>query len=289
MQDSAPLHRIYQVTSIGRPLDPAWPSNRAVMFLMPAAALAGFAFALLGGMPVLAGLWVAAVFALAVFGTWALARELLPDDHVASFVSMGLGFMTALAYLTPGLLVLFTTLGLVRIVNRSTGLKARTSDSIVVTCLLVWTVYATESPWFGMVGAVAFFLDGVLVKPQKKQWLFSLLCFGCMVVYIVDHDVDWWLVLVPDVLLEWLAVLALLMFALSLFLLKKVHSRGDTDHVRLDVERVKAGMGIAILATLQGLEVMPQVALLVATIGGLCLGIAFRRAFRSPVKGLRAG
>jgi hypothetical protein len=38
---------------------------------------------------------------------------------------------------------------------------------------------------------------------------------------------------------------------------------------------------------LQGLEALPQVILLIATIGGLCIGIAFRRSFRNPVKGLR--
>jgi len=40
---------------------------------------------------------------------------------------------------------------------------------------------------------------------------------------------------------------------------------------------------------LQGLESMTHVILLVAAIGGLCIGMTFRRAFRSPAKGLRAG
>jgi hypothetical protein len=53
---------------------------------------------------------------------------------------------------------------------------------------------------------------------------------------------------------------------------------------QLDLARVKAGMVIGVLATLQGLESMPQVILPLASIGGLCIGIAFRRAFRSPVK-----
>jgi hypothetical protein len=280
--------RLYSLTSIGRPLDPTWPSNRAVLILMPLAAVAGMILSLSAGAGVRSVLYSGFAFALAVFGAWALARELLPDDHVAAFVSMALGFLASISYATPGLLLLFSTLGLVRIVNRSTGLAARTSDSLLVTVLVIWVVYACHYPWFGVVAALAFFLDGILKKPLKRQWLFALICFGSMVVFVVDHDVAWWPVFVPDTLMEWIAVLVLLLFSMNLLLLKKIHTKGDTSEERLELERVKAGMAIGILAGLQGLEEMPQVVLLIATIAGLCVGIMFRRAFRSPAKGLRA-
>ena len=256
---------------------------------MPIAALCGLVFSLYKGVEFLPALQNALVFLLAVFGCWALARELLPDDQPAAFVSMALGFLVCLALLTPGLLVLFTTLGLVRVVNRSTGLEARTSDSIVVTLLVIGSVYTSQSPWIGAVGAVAFFLDGVLKSPQKKQWLYALICFGSMIIFMVDHQVPWWRIMVPDTLLEWLALLALLVFSLNIILLKKIHSKGDVNDKRLNLERVKAGMAISVLATLQGLDNMTNVVLMVASIGGLCLGITFRKAFKSPAKGLRAG
>jgi len=280
--------RLYRYTAIGRPLDPAWPSNKAVLILMPLAAFAGLGWSLWTGAELWPALHVALIFVLAVFGSWALARELLPDDQAAAFVSMALGFLAALTYLTPGILTLFATLGLVRVVNRSTGLAARTGDSVAVTLLVIWTVYASQTPWFGAVAALAFFLDGVLKKPMKKQWLFAFICLGSMVVYIVDHDVVWWPVFVPDSLMEWIAVAAVLLFSMNLLLLKKVHSRGDMGQERLELERVKAGMTVGMLAALQGLEQMSQVILLVAAVGGLCIGITFRRAFRSPAKGLRA-
>jgi hypothetical protein len=284
MEPHVTQQRLYKYTAIGRPLDPSWPSNNAVLILLPLAALTGLGWSLIAGEGIWPALHRAVIFALAVFGCWALARELLPDDHVAAFVSLALGFLAAIAFLTPGLLVLFTTIGLVRVLNRSSGLRARISDSIMVTLLVIWTVYATQSPWFGAVAALAFFLDGVLRKPCKRQWLFALICFGSMVVYIVDYDVTWWPLFVPDTLLKWLAVLAALLFFLHLVLLKKVDSRDDVKQEQLDLARVKAGMVIGVLATLQGLESMPQVILPLASIGGLCIGITFRRAFRSPVK-----
>jgi hypothetical protein len=280
-------HRIYRYTSIGRPLDPAWPSNKAVLFLAPIALLLGFTWSLMMGQDWQSALSNGGVFALAIFGTWALGRELLPDDHAAAFVSMAVALLACMNYYSPGLWVLFTTLGLVRIVNRSTGLKARLRDSVVVFLMVVMTVYATGSPWFGAVAALAFGLDASLKEPQRRQLLFTILCLATMVVYIVDHDTDWLAFQAPGALIQWIAIATTLLFGLNLPLLKKVHSKGDVGDKRLDPERVKAGMAIAMLAALQGLGQMVDVILLVATITGLCLGIAFRRSFRTSGKGLR--
>jgi hypothetical protein len=153
--------------------------------------------------------------------------------------------------------------------------------------MVIMTVYATESPWFGAVAALAFGLDASLKEPQRRQLLFAILCLATMVVYIVDHDTDWLAFQAPGALIQWIAIATTLLFGLNLPLLKKVHSKGDVGDKRLDPERVKAGMAIAMLAALQGLGQMVDVILLVATITGLCLGIAFRRSFRTSGKGLR--
>lgn len=259
------------------------------MILVPLAALVGLVWALYSGADWGVSLHAALVFAAAVFGCWALARELLPDDQVSAFISMLLGFLTAFSFPSPGLLTLFCTLVLVRIINRSSGLLPRLGDSIAVTVLVIITIYATDSAWFGLVGAAAFLLDGLLKRPAKRQWAFALICFLATVVYAVDHDVVLLQVKVPQSLLLWLCIIALLFFLLQVLMLKKIHSRGDADNKRLELERVKGGMVIGILATVQGLDQLSQVAFIAATIGGLSLGIAFRRAFRSPVKGLRSG
>jgi hypothetical protein len=200
---------------------------------------------------------------------------------------MAMAFLACLAFYSPGLMVLLSTLGLVRIVNRSTGLAARLSDSVVVSVLVIATVYATQSPWLGAVAALAFVLDASLKNPLRRQLLFAALCLASMVIYIVDYDVNWLSIQAPGSLLQWLAILCTLMVGLNLYLLKKIHSRGDVGGKRLNLDRVRAGMVIALLALLQGLDKMPEVILLLATIAGLCLGMAFRRSFRSTAKGLR--
>lgn len=275
-------HRIYQYSSIGRPLDPAYPTNKAVLIMLPLAALLGAAFAGLKGGSGLDMLQMAIRFSLILFGSWALARELAPDDNTAAFISGCIAMFAAFLVEAPGLLVVFGTLGLVRIVNRSTGLQARKSDSFIVMVLAIWIMYSAASPFFGIVAGLAFILDGTLRDPLRRQWIFGLLCIGGSIVYMVDHDFTLAQVSAPATLFEWISLLFLLIFALDTLLLKKVRSRGDMARSKLDVNRVRGGMVIGFLAALQGINQPHGVVIIVSTIAGLCIGIAFRKGFKSP-------
>ena len=278
-------HRIYKYTSIGRPLEPDYPTNKAVLILMPLAALLGALTAWLGGSQGMQILQAAISFVLIAFGSWALARELFPDDNPAAFVSMALAILAALSFDSPGILIVFATLGLVRIVNRSTGMAARKTDSIIVMLLVFWVIYATQSPFFGAVAAMAFLFDGSLKEPLRHQWVFALICFGGMIVYMVDHDVGLAYFSAPDSLLEWLSLVMLLILALDMFLLKKIRSCADMNGKALDLTRVKGGMAVGLFAAFQGLVALENVILLVATIAGIAFGMAFRKAFKVPAAG----
>jgi len=277
--------RIYQYTSIGRPLDPSFPTNRAVLVLMPLAAVVGAAADWYRHADPMLAVQQAVLFALVVFVSWALARELDPDDNAAAFISLGSGLLVSLVLGSPGVLIAFVTLGLVRIVNRSTGLTARRSDSIVLMILTIVVIYVTGSPLFGAVAALAFILDGSLKEPLRQQWVFGLICLGASIVYMVDHDISPGQVRVPDTLFEWLSLLFLLIFALNILLTRKVRSKGDVNHRLLDTKRVRGGMAVGLFAAFQGINDLPEVAVIVAVIAGICVGMAFRRRFRTPVAG----
>lgn len=276
-------YRIYQYTSIGRPLDPAYPTNKAVLLLMPLAAVLGAAVAWYGGAGLTGVLQQAALYALILFGSWALARELDPDDNPAAFISMACAMVVALTVSSPGVLIVFVTLGLVRIVNRSTGLTARRLDSAALTVLSIAVVYLTESPLFGAVAALAFMLDGSLKDPQRKQWIYGLVCLCGTIVYMVDHGISLGHLRAPDALVGWLTVLFLLIFALDAALTRSVRSTGDVGGRPLDVNRVRGGTAVGLCAALQGLQAPAGVAVIVAVIAGICIGTAFRKGFRPPV------
>jgi len=278
-------HRIYQYTSIARTLDPSYPTNKAVLVLIPLAGVLGAAVSWFRfGNPMLA-LQQALLLALVLFLSWALARELDPDDDAAAFISMACGVLAALALGNPGVLIALVTIGLVRIVNRSTGLVARKTDSVALMILSIIVIYATGSPLYGAVAALAFVLDGSLKEPLRHQWVFGLICLGATVVYMVDHDVPLGQVRVPDTLLEWLSLAFLLIFALNILLTRKVHAKGDVGHRRLDVKRVRGGMTVGLLAAFQGINELNDVAVIVAVIAGICFGMAFRKRFRTPLPG----
>jgi hypothetical protein len=278
-------HRVYKYTSIGRPLEPAYPSNKAVLILIPLGAVIGAVAAWVDGQSGVQLLQQALLFLLIVFGSWALARELDPDDHAAAFISMAAALFAALIVDAPGILIVFTTLGLVRIVNRSTGLVARMGDSVIVMLLALLVIYSTKSPFFGIVAALAFILDGSLKEPLRHQWVFGLVCLGGTIVYMVDNDIGVGHLSAPDSLFEWLALLFLLIFALNTILLRKVHSKGDSSGKRLDLSRVRGGMAVGLFAALQGIVRPDDVVIIVATIAGICIGMAFRKGFKAPVTG----
>ncbi len=277
-------HRIYQYTSIGRPIEPAVPSVRAVLVLLPLAAALGLVLGIVDGLGIAQSLLNALYFVLAVYGSWALARDLDPDDTPAAFVSVTIALLAMLLVDSAGLLILYVTLGLVRIVNRSSGLVARKSDSFIVMALSIWVMYATQSPLFGLVAALAFIMDGSLKDPLRHQWIFGLVCFGGMVVYMVDHDFSLASMRIPATLFEWFSVLFILIFALDTLLLKRVRTRGDVTGLRLDVGRVRGGMTVGFLAALQGVTQPENVVIIVATLAGLVVGIALRKSFRVPAR-----
>jgi len=276
-------YRIYQYTSIGRPLDPAYPTNKAVLLMLPAAAILGVLAAWYGGGDMTRMLQQALVFPLILFGSWALARELDPDDNPAAFISLACAMVVALTVNSPGILIVFVTLGLVRIVNRSTGLAARRLDSAALMLLSIAVIYLTESPLYGLVAALAFMLDGSLKDPLRQQWIYGFICLGGTVVYMVDHDISLGHLQAPDALFEWLTVLFLLIFALDTALTRSVRAVGDVGGRPLDVNRVRGGMAVGLCAALQGVHAPAGVAVIVAVIAGICIGMAFRKGFRAPV------
>ena len=62
----------YRFTSIARPVEPRFPTNRLVLQLLPVAAGLGFGSALYQGAGISGALLAALMFLLAAFASWAL-------------------------------------------------------------------------------------------------------------------------------------------------------------------------------------------------------------------------
>lgn len=238
--------------AIGRPLDRKYATNRAVLRLLPIAGVIAGAVSLVSGESGLQIVGSIVAGSLAAFAGWAMARELAPDHNAAAFVSMALGFATHIVIGFLAFLVLFATIFLVRIVNRTVGPRARVIDSMIVAGLAITVVYVAKMPLFGVLAALAFALDAMLSEPVRRQWLFSGLCLIVVAVWFARNGAA-----PPEsphiarLIMVLLAAVALL-FAAAIAMTRKLDSIADVTGVRLSVSRVRAGMLIALLIASQG-------------------------------------
>lgn len=241
------------ITSIGRPLDRNVATNRAVLQLMPIAGIVAAMVALVRGSSLPQIVWWGIAGVLLVLGTWALTRELAPDDNAVAFVSAALGFLTLPLVMPLSLLVLFATMLLIRIVNRTAGLPARVTDSGAMTLVAFAVMYLTGNPGFGLVAAMAFVLDAVLSRPLRRQWIFAAVCLLGTLVFFRLSKVD---SLMPSPVHAGVILLlgaVSLAYVVTLLRTRNVESRGDVTGVRLAASRVRAGMFVALLVAWQAL------------------------------------
>ena len=275
-------HRVYKITSIGRPVEPKYPTNKAVLVILPLAGLLtfGFRYLVVGESSGGALLSVALVSMLVAFGSWALARELAPDDNPAAFISMGLAYVVCLLGFGGGLLMLFVALALTRILNRSTGLKPRTSDSVIVTLLVAWAAFEYDTPLIAAVAALAFILDTRLDAGENRQWPFAILCLSVFMILAFQFGLNFEMPELPKSANDYIVPFVLVAFMLAIFFVKSVNAPGDIDGVPLSLSRVKAGMLVALLLTLvlcfTKEDSVRQAPLLIATLAGIPVGLMLR-------------
>lgn len=193
---------MYRFTSIARPIDPAYLTNRALLIILPLLMLlsAGLVFIYdIGTSPTTA----AFSGALSAFAAWALTRELAPDYNGAAFVALVLAWIANAGFGATLVLLLFVALLLVRLVNRSTGPQWRPLDTLGVLGFCVWAAQSTQQPLILLVASVAFALDATLKQPLRRHFFAAAACMAAFI-WMVLGDVplvagelaarDWWLI-----------------------------------------------------------------------------------------------
>lgn len=277
--------RIYRITSLGRPVEPKYPTNKAILRLMPLAAVTAGAITLLRGLGPRESVASALAAFFLVFACWALGRELAPDDNPAAFIGTALAAIAWWWWPSPGLLLVFTALALARLVNRSTGLTARLSDSVIVAALGVWTMIGLHHPLAGLVAAFAFVLDARLADPNPRQWLFAAFCLAGAGVQMALRGPVTLTVPFPPSPPHIIAAAILLAFPLVAWGLRSVSSVGDVGGLALNSGRVRGSMLVvwllALQASLEGPDALEIVMPMLAAMAGVVIGSGVRRIKRS--------
>ena len=238
-------------SSLGRPLDRAYTSNRGIAAFSGMAFAAAIVIEVLRGRPILSALVFGLVAGVTVFLAWALTRELDPDHDVSAFLGAALALVAVWAAYPPGLLALFLTLLLLRVVSRSTGMASRPSDSAVIALLAAFLTWV--GAWYmGVAAALAFLLDARLPPPHRPQAYVSVAMILVVASYLVTSapglglapgfgsgGAMWAAALIP--VLGTLAMVPLIVAS------GDIRSFGDVGGERLEARRVRAAQILALV------------------------------------------
>ncbi|WP_224997985.1 hypothetical protein [Cesiribacter sp. SM1] len=240
------MQQLYAWTGLGRPLSHKWFTHRLVFICLAAA------FLIAAGMhlaEVQDGLYSAAVFGLritfAVFFSWAITRELDPDEPWAAIVAVGLASAGLWFWPYPHLKLFFLVLLLLRLINRSTGVEAKIPDVLLILLLTAWLLYE-EQLIAGAFAALALWSNGRLPNPQAYHKYLALAIALLTVLAAMHYPAQ----RVPNELSMWINISIITLatgFALFSRQLKKVKSTADATTAPLSIVRVKAAQLIALL------------------------------------------
>jgi hypothetical protein len=178
------------ITSIARPVDLSYPTNRAIAIAALVVMISGAVFRWVAGVAVIQSIGWGLVAGMAVFLAWALGRELDPDHDLSAFVAAGLALIGLFLFGSPSLLAAFWILLLIRILNRTVGPPATWLDSIGILGLAGWLIW--QEGWvIGLVTALAFLFDSRLTSPHRRQVFFAgLAALAAAASFILDMRVD---------------------------------------------------------------------------------------------------
>jgi hypothetical protein len=238
-----------RISGIGRPLDPNYPANRAIIAVALLVGLVGGAVQLfLAGGGLLDSFVWSVEAAGGVFLAWALSRELDPDNEMSAFVSASLWILSLALINAPGLLALLWFLWTLRILNRTSGVAAKPLDSVLFLTLGSWLAFQTSGIYIVMT-AVVFVLDGLLEPANRRQYIFAGLSALPGLALFLALDALFAAFQFSRGVIVPLVVVAIL-FASVIASYRRVEVRDDYTGEPLDPTRVRAAQVIALITAL---------------------------------------
>lgn len=275
---------IYKISSIARPLEPQYPTNLAVLLLLPvAAAIVGFTAWEFRDASLAQAAAAGGEGALVAFITWALGRELDPDRNEAAFIGMALAVAVLAIGWSPAVWSLALALMATRIVNRSVGQPAKASDLVLVLGLAAAAVFRDGVWLMGAVFALAVIFDVMLDRTRVLSLIFAFLGVALSVFVLVERGGEPMALIeagLAGVQIEWMITTGIVaaVYALMLLSLPPVESVGDATGAPLDRIRIRAGGLITLLAVFAALAEGQQALLASLPIWAVIAGAIQARA-----------
>jgi len=146
----------YEITTLGRKLDPEYPNNRLIIQLATLVTISALVFDLIINTEISASFVYGIKAGITTFLLWAISREIDPDHESAAFIPVIFTLPHVIIYGLHPIFPLTWFLLLLRLVNRSTGAKAGIIDSLAILSIGAFLTY--QLSWvFGTISALGFF------------------------------------------------------------------------------------------------------------------------------------
>lgn len=247
------------ISSIARPLHFSYSTNIAVAIIILVVLVGGTVFQLAEGLGIFQGFIWAIQLSFTLFLAWAITREIDPDHDLSAFVALGL---TLAGYVTTGplgLAQLILMLFVFRLLNRTTGLPLRITDSLFILGLGLWLLF---NGWYvyGVMLALAFAWDSKLSGLNVRHLLYSAIALTATIIMFFIAPVF------PQFNLNKMEILffliAAILFGFVILTTRKVRSKDDNHNKKIDTKRIRAAQSIALITLIAGILWMGKEAIL---------------------------
>lgn len=225
-------------SNLGRPIDQEFFPNVAIVVVTIITIASGTVFKVITDENISFSLIFGFLLGVNVFLTWALCREIDPDNDFSAFVQIPFTIWGMLYFEIPNLFLMLLALMSLRTLNRTTGLKSTWFDTIlwfVVGCTMVYV-----GDWLaGILVGAAYILDGILSNPLRRNLYFGIaaVLFSLGYLFISGSvepmkNVQTW---------QWIAVIAVVLIYLPvIFNFKPPVSECDNTYDKVSLDRLKA-------------------------------------------------
>lgn len=264
-------------SALARPVQLAYPTNLAIVIITGSAIVISFFWQLLIGANVLESIWWSLGFALTLFFSWALSRELDPDNDWSAFVALPAGIAGFLLFGPSAYVQLLMILLVLRMLNRTVGHVPKITDSLFIMALGLWFTM-NGNYVMGVVVSLAFAWDSRLSGTNIRHLLYSMITLIAAVLsFIIQLEI-------PHLTLEAKEIIIVLtiavLFGFVIIITRKIRSKSDLTDIKLKVNRVKAAQIIALFTLLTAtLWFGVEGAIMLLPLWAAVIGVSFYRLF----------
>lgn len=233
-------------SALGRPVDPSYRTNLIILILIPVLGIVAGAYSFISSNEIMIALQAALWTALAVFQSWAIAREIDPDNDYSAFVAVAVMViaMFLLDFPAFSIIALFVTMMGLRLTNRIVGPPATRNDSIMVIVLVIIAVFFDN--WIiGLVAAGGFLLSASMSEPERSHLAFA---GGAVAIVIVRGIIS--LGEIGSLSINYVVgmVLVSIFYILTILANRSITVGTDISGYPIDIRRFRAAMILALIA-----------------------------------------